>query len=312
MSRRFFPARPLNNYLRYTIRAHHLSPPLCWLVHHGVFGRWETLLDVMPGSLRFRRINRRKAAPGPWRRRRLNLARPHRVVVQPDGSAIVADTQHDRLVVLPHLEHGVPRSRSRIGGRKLVRPHDVVWNAEDRCHYVIDAHALYRLPSPTAPGEAWAIHRNRLGYARGVSVIDGKVHIIASTRGSILRVDNFAARKLTEFCAPGKRRAAPAGSWLDTGLVPNDLTHLDGWYYATNYFSPDHARRGAATRYRFIRWRTWEEFRAGAWQDLSAVLPAGLVPYFMTVVKSAIHVVVFCHADHGRDGVLTFHPDAAP
>ncbi len=289
--------------LRRFIRPAGFRPPLSWVVQHARSEDWETLLDISPGTLRFRRRHARSAV-GRWRRRRISLSRPHAVAFTPARAAIVADTGNHRLVILEKVDRGSVRFRRSIGGRRLDAPHHVIWNPHDSFLYVVDLRAIYRMETPRSRGQVWAIHPRRLGYARSLAILDGRVHVVASSLGSVLRIDSFSGRKLTVFRSPQKRRDAPAGSWSRVGLVLNHVASLDGWYYGTNYFAPEYARGTDPNRNRLIRWRTWRDFEAGQWQDLSACLPPGLVPYFLTAFEHWLHIAAFCHADHRRDGVF--------
>jgi hypothetical protein len=152
--------------------------------------------------------------------------------------------------------------------------------------------------------EAWELSKRQLGYARALAWLDGRVHLVASTRGAVLRIENFPARRLRTYRSPGKRMRAPAGAWSTTGLVLNDVAQFGGWYYGTNYFCPHYSAGADARPCRLIRWRTWQDFASGHWEDVSSALAPGLVPYFLTATDSALYLVVFCHDDHRRDAVL--------
>jgi hypothetical protein len=87
--------------------------------------------------------------------------------------------------------------------------------------------------------------------------------------------------------------------------VLNDVEKWGSWYYGTNYFCPSYADGADADQLRFVRWRDWEAFSRGDWEDLSHLLPPGMVPYYLTADGEELFVAVFDHEeDSGRDGVL--------
>jgi hypothetical protein len=170
---------------------------------------------------------------------------------------------------------------------------------------------LFRFKDLEGAIEAWTFTPEEMGYARALSWFDGRLHIINSSRGEVIRIDSYEERRFTKFRSPrpGKPRGLPstqvnpsesrgdfdAGALSTTGLILNDVDKNGDWYYGTNDFLTTHAL-GADTRpARLIRWRTWADFERGQWQDLSANIPEDetpLVPYFITIHDGVLYTPV--------------------
>lgn len=246
-------------------------------------------------------------ADGRWQAPRQDLNGAHSALRLADGSWLVNDTDHHRMVRFAQLSgEGRRWIASQLAGFPLHRPHDQVLDPETGHIYVIDGERrLFRFRSLEGPAQAWHFSPDEIGYARSLSLLDGKVHIIHSSRGQVIRIDDYDERRYTVFASPRHQdgppgsphpdRDVPAGALSSTGLVLNDVEWFDGWYYGSNYFTGEYAR-GADTRPgRLIRWRDWTDFEAGRWQDLSGHIPEGLVPYYLTVHDGHLYVPSFNH-----------------
>jgi hypothetical protein len=281
-----------------------------WPTHIYFDASWEIITDLKNNRL----IYRARGSAGPWLTAGIPLKQPHSVERQPDGRFIIADTDHDRIVVFDDLTGAGIVEQDTLAGHPMLRPHDTVISPPDRLVYMIDSHRrLCRLAAPGQHEEAWQFTEDVIGYARSLSFFDGAMHLINSADGEVIRIDDFDARRFTRFPSHGKTKRAPAGAFTATGLVLNDVEQWQGWYYGTNYFTRSYAEGADPDVFRFIRWRTWDDFAAGRWEDLSELIPPGLVPYYLTAQPDALYVAVFDHEqDSGRDGVLAITDTIAP
>lgn len=252
------------------------------------------------------RIHYRDAG-GDWHSPDQDLRGAHSALRLADGSWLVNDTDHHRMVQLEHLSgEGRRFVAGRLAGHALNRPHDQLLDPATGFIYVIDGNRrLFRFKSLDGEAEAWTFSPDEMDYARSLSLLDGKVHVIHSSRGQVLRIDDYAQRKYTVFSSPRPHagpltsatphRDFPAGALASTGLVLNDVERFDGWYYGSNYFTRSYAGGADPRPARLIRWRTWQDFQAGRWQDLSAHVPDALVPYYLSVHDGRLYVASFNH-----------------
>lgn len=257
---------------------------------------------------------------GAWQVSPIRLRGPHSLAKLPDGRLLINDTDNHRLVQVDDLTGKNEISRDTLAGVKLSRPHDQMVDPVSGDIYVVDGgRNLFRFKSLDGPAEVWTFEPSQLHYDRALSWFDGKLHIVHSSRGEVIRIDDFGQRAFTVFKSPrpqnGPTRSStpwrdfPAGALTATGLVLNDVEKFDGWYYGTNFFAPSYAG-GADTRPgRLIRWRTWDDFAQGRWEDLSARLPPGskspVAPYFLTVHDGGLYVTYFDPEDLcGAGGVI--------
>jgi hypothetical protein len=192
-------------------------------------------------------------------------------------------------------------------GIDLRRPHDIVYNPTDGYIYTIDdKEGLTRFdPNNDNIAEKSEINKSEvpvLGYARSLSIVNGKVYIINSSRGEVIQMDDFD--NWTVYESPGQKRNnkgekinSPAGAWDTTGLVLNDVERYGDYWYGSNFFAQSYAGGNDANKYRLIRWRTWEDFQNGNWEELSYLLPSRVVPYYLTVHNGALYLATF-HPEH--------------
>jgi hypothetical protein len=248
---------------------------------------FEVVVDAGAGRLLYRRAGSLE----PFATTPVELNEPHAVALGGDGSFYVVDTGNDRVVRCEDLERGECTSAGAIAGQPLSRPHDIVLEPESGLLYVIDGdRRLYRFRSFGVDEAVLQFRPREVGYARALSVVKGRVYVVGSNLGQVLRVDNFERRRFRTFTAPGKRKRAAWGSWESTGLVLNDVERFAGYWYGSNYFSAYAAAEGDGNRFRLIRWRSWSDFEHGRWEDLAHLLDRGVVPYFFTVVGDRLYV----------------------
>ena len=250
---------------------------------------------------------------GNWTLSPIKLRGPHSLVRMPDGRWLIGDTDNHRLVQVDDLSGKGEIARSELAGIKLKRPHDEIVDPATGDVYVIDGgRNLFRFKSLDGPVEVWTFEPSELEYDRALSWFDGKLHLIHSSRGEVLRIDDFAKHAYTVFKSPRvadspvKSRTAyhdyDAGALSVTGLVLNDVEKFDGWYYGTNFFHPSYAGGADIRPARLIRWKTWKDFEEGRWEDLSEPIPDEVVPYFLTLHDDGLYVayVSGCTGDFVR------------
>jgi len=75
--------------------------------------------------------------------------------------------------------------------------------------------------------------------------------------------------------------------------VLNDVDFFQGHWYATCYFCPTYAENQDYDENKFIRFRTWRDFKEGTWDDLSQFLPSKVVPYYLTPHENSLYIAVF-------------------
>jgi hypothetical protein len=222
------------------------------------------------------------------------------------------DTAHHRMVQLDDLSgQGRVIFRSELAHHKLFRPHDQIVDPVTHEVYMIDGNRrLFRFRDLEGLAEVWTFAPSEMGYARALSWFDGHLHVIDSSRGEVVRIDDYSRRHFTTFRSPRpasmhgiladmpKSRVYhdyPAGALSTTGLVLNDVDKDGDWYYGSNYFTPPYASGADTGPARLIRWRTWADFEQGRWQDLSAYIPPAdipLMPYFLTIHDHVLYTGV--------------------
>ena len=185
---------------------------------------------------------------------------------------------------------------------ELFRPHDIIYNPEDDFFYVINANYandekyLIRFKDLSKGYEKLdlmpIIKHGNLAYARALTLHQGKIYIVLSSYGEVIRIDDFDQATCTYY-GYGKREAATAGAYSTTGLVLNDIEFYGGYWYGTNFFSSTYANGSDHNEYRFIRWKTWDDFDRGKFEDMSSLIDKDETPYYMTCHKDKLNVVTF-------------------
>ncbi|MBI3863247.1 MAG: hypothetical protein HY290_15255 [Planctomycetia bacterium] len=239
----------------------------------------------------------------------------HSVVYNPrDKTYYVADSGNHRLVaILDPSRAEIARTTTRLAGVALDRPHDIVFDDATGWMYALNPNrvTLFRFKGFGEQESALDLSEH-LGYSRALSIVEGKVYVIGSSRGCVVAVDDFDARKFRVITSHGKRRDAPAGSWTTTGLVLNDADFYRGFWYATSYFCPQYAAGTDCNENKLIRFKTWIDFEAGRWDDLSSLLPRDIVPYYLTPRDGGLFLAAFYHEGKGGVGNVFRITDRAP
>lgn len=183
-----------------------------------------------------------------------------------------------------------------LAGVQLDRPHDIVVDEKTGWLYCLNPNSgiVFRFKSLKQEATLLDLSKHR-GYSRALTIANGKLYVIGSSRGLVIEVDDFDKKKYTIHRSFGKKKDAPAGSWKATGLVINDVDFYEDYWYATSYFCPDYARGEDCDENKFIRFKTWQDFEAGTWEDLSQKLPRDMVPYYLTVSEDSLFIAVFQH-----------------
>ena len=292
---------------------------LCSVTSVGFFGDVTTVIaGGSAKALHFR------AGLGTWRDAALALNSPHSILRMPNGHWLINDTNNHRIVEMDELSgHGRNAIHEELAGIRLNRPHDQILDPVTGHIYLIDGgRHLFRFRSLKGPIDVWTFASPReMDYARALSWLDGKLHIIHSSRGEVWRIDDYNRHRYTVFRSPrpsvNSARSAtpyrdfPAGALAVTGLVLNDVEKVGDWYYGTNFFTASYAHGDDPSPARLIRWRTWGDFGNGHWQDLSHLLPKDVVPYFLTAHRGTLYVPYFRFSPEGGcapGGVIAVTP----
>lgn len=284
----------------------------CGVPQVGIFGDVTTVIANQAKTIYYRR------GAGPWATTPFEFNGTHALTRLPNGRWLVVDTENHRLVQLNDLgSSAASAARSELAGVTPKRPHDVIVDPASGDVYVVAGdRRLFRFTDLEGPIDVWTFTPEEMGYVRALSWFDGRLHLASSSRGEVIRIEDFAQRRYTRFRSPrpSQLRGLPstqlsaadsrndfdAGALSTTGLILNDVDKFGDWYYGTNDFLVSHAL-GADTRpARLIRWKTWDDFERGKWQDLSERIPnddTPLVPYFITIHDGVLYTPVSRTAD---------------
>lgn len=239
----------------------------------------------------------------PFRQSAINgLKDAHAVVFNPHNQLFYAtDTGNHRLVTFrdPAIAD-VQDSVSSLADIKLQRPHDIVFDESTGWLYTLNPERgqVFRFKGAGKTATALDLP-SHLRYSRSLTISGGKLYVIGSSAGVVVEVTDFDKQQYNIHDSFEKKKDAPAGSWKSTGLVLNDVDFFNGYWYATSYFCPSYAGDNDCDENKFIRFRTWQDLKAGTWEDLSHRLPSRVVPYYLTPHNEALFIAVFNHEDRG-------------
>lgn len=213
----------------------------------------------------------------------------------------VCDSGNHRLVAFSDPASGrIEQSVTRLAEIDLERPHDVVFDGTAGWTYVLNPNQPTVLRFRKLGQDETSLELPRhLGYSRALTLVSGRLYVVGSTAGVVVEVEDFAAGRFRIHRSYGKTKDAPAGSWKTTGLVPNDADWFAGHWYVTSYFCPTYAGNTDSNENKLIRFRDWNALETGAWEDLSSLLPAGVVPYYLSVRDDGLYIAVFSHEQRG-------------
>lgn len=122
-------------------------------------------------------------------------------------------------------------------------------------------------------------------YSRSLALIKGKIHITHTSYGDVIVVNDFLKGELTLHHFGDNTHPVPLGSFAKNGLVLNEVEYFNGYYYGTNYYD------GTNEPFRFVRWKTWQEFNRENIEDLSYFLKKNTLPYYLTVINDSMYLV---------------------
>ncbi len=234
----------------------------------------------------------------------LSLSGPHSILYNPDDKLYyLNDTENNRILVFSSLKSGkIDKEITSIAGVKLVRPHDIVRDPVAGWLYTINPNdpIIFRFDK-TGKKTSFLDLSNVLGYSRALSFIDGKLYIAGSSHGRIVEIADFDKGKYTVYQSADKKIPASSGNWQTNGLIINDMDFFRGYWYVSSYFYPSPSSiKLDNDKNKFIRFRNWNDFKTGNWQDLSGLLPIGLTPYYLTVQQNNLYIAMFNHVNPGH------------
>ena len=224
----------------------------------------------------------------------------HSVAFNPrEGLYYVTDTENHRLRTFrdPAGDQWLSSVNS-LAGVKLDRPHDIVVDEKTGWLYALNPNNnhVFRFKSLNEKATELDLSKH-LGYSRALTIARGKLHVIGSSRGVVIEIDDFSKQEYTIHKSYAKKKNAVAGSWKTTGLVLNDVDFFKGHWYATSYFCPTYADGQDYNEHKFICFNSWHNFHGGIWEDLSHLLPKKIVPYYLTPTDQSLYIAVFRHEE---------------
>lgn len=236
-----------------------------------------------------------------WQQSPIKLTGAHSIRYLKNVGFLIDDTEANRLVKIDDLTGKNIQYLYSIDGYKLNRPHDILIGP-DGYAYVVDANNIFRIKDLSGNGERLNINNNLYGYARSLSLMDGLVYIVSASKGNVIRINNFAKNDFTIFHTSAHKVDDGAGAWDRTGPILNSITKYDGFYYGSNFFIKSYAQGHDVNPNRFIRWKSWDDFVSGNFEDLSNLIPKGLVPYLLSTKDDKLLIAIFnsdhhCHGD---------------
>lgn len=213
------------------------------------------------------------------------------------------DTGNHRLLSFrdPANSH-IEQSVTTLAGVKLDRPHDIVVDSDGWLYALNPNKAEVFRFRGFGNQESVLDLSQHLGYSRALTVVGKTLYVVGSSAGKIVEVDNFERQQFRIHTSFGKLRDAVAGSWQTTGLVPNDVDFHQGYRYVTSYFCPTYSQQTNCNEKKFIRFKTWNDFETGNWEDLSGLLPRDLVPYYLTPYCDSLYLAAFSHEAPSHPG----------
>jgi hypothetical protein len=252
---------------------------------------------------------------GPWKKSSIPLL-GHSVTRLPNGHWILNDTERNQLIEATDISgNGKIISRTELAGVKLARPHDQIVDPSTGYVYMVDGNRrLFRLKDLSGPAEVWTFTAEEMGYDRSLSWFDGHLHVIDSSRGEVLRIDDYAKHQYTRFKSPRPDRINPkpfltygdrdfmGGSLSATGFILNDVQKMGDWYYGTNMFTKAFALDGDPRPARLVRWKSWADFEQGKWQDLTSHLgnvSDSATPYFLSADENSLYAPLWNSSGKG-------------
>jgi hypothetical protein len=221
------------------------------------------------------------------------------------------DTDNHRIISFSDLsKKKISAETEKVDGIRLKRPHDIVIDPATGWIYAINPNSghVFRF---TAIGEnESAIAVPVKGYSRALTFVNGKLYVIGSAKGRIVEIVDWESKKFNIYDSfDPTKRSGPAGSWTTTGLVINDIDFFNGHWYATSFFTKKYARGSNSNEHKLIRFKKLEDLVTGNWTDISALVPKGMTPYYLTTTKEKLYLAIFNAESRGKgDCILQLTP----
>ncbi|WP_201004431.1 hypothetical protein [Pseudomonas cichorii] len=125
--------------------------------------------------------------------------------------------------------------------------------------------------------------------------MEDKVYIINSSKGNIIRIDDIESSSFTVINTSAHKADDVAGAFDRTGLILTSVAKTGDYYYGSNYYTLSYAKGFDPDKMKFIRWKTWDDFSNGKFEDLSDRLRPGQIPYFLANKDRNLLVAVYNH-----------------
>lgn len=226
----------------------------------------------------------------------IELDQPHSLIYNKFDKLYYADdTDNHRIIAFRDIEKPeIEKIAHEIAGIKLRRPHDLVIDSEGWIYAINPYEPVVFRFKGLGEQESVLDLSKELAYSRALSLINDRVYVAGSSVGKVIEIVDFEKKEYNVYTSFGKKLDRPAGNWEKTGLVINDVDHYKGDWYATSFFTPDYSDPGDDyDKNKFIKFKNWDDFEQGNWQDLSDLIPSGGVPYYLTVYDGKLFVAVF-------------------
>ncbi len=284
--------RHSNNCLSSTDFISYSVPTCPWSTHIYFSPEAEIVTCNKNNSLFYR-----KAGFSLFQKSPLNLKGPHSILFNSrDQLYYINDTDNNRILTFSSLESGIIRREIKtLAGLSLKRPHDIVQDSGTGWLFTINPSGPTVLRfNHTGLNERALDLSQELGYSRSLSMVNGKLYVVGSSVGKIVEIEDFETGQYKVYQSAGKKKTAHSGNWQTHGLIPNDIEFYQGNWYVTSFFHPSSdAPHVNPNTNKFIRFKSWQDFENGSWEDLSHLLPDGLVPYFLTIHKEGLYIALF-------------------
>ena len=249
-----------------------------------------------------------------WKVSSVPVKMQHSLLFNPaDGLYYADDTGNQRMVAFRDLsDASLAAISNEMAGVTLDRPHDVVRDPATGWLYMINPNepVVVRFRALGVDEKALSLDAE-LNYSRGLTFAKGRLYVVGSSVGKVIEITDFDQGKYRVYTGHGKKAEGPAGNWPRTGLVPNDVAWFEGWWYLTSFFTPStpYSEPGDdVDTNKFIRFRDWDAFESGDWEDCSDLVPSGATPYYLTVDQGALYLAIFSDGD-GPNAILRLRPD---
>ena len=288
----------------------------------GLQFKWPTHIAFGPGTqeivsdLRNNRFVYRDSSDDAWQASPVAVSGQHSLVHNPaDGLYYANDTANNRIIAFSDLSSGtIAAQTGNIQGVALNRPHDVVIDPATNWIYALNANSrdIFRFSAIGQDESVLNLSSELGGYSRSLTFADGRLFAVGSAAGRIAEIVDWDTGRVNVYQSFGKIGSASAGSWETTGLVINDLEFFDGFWYATSYFSPSFAGGTDFDANKLIRFATFDDFVTGNWEDVSGLVPSGMVPYYLTVDEDNLFLAIFNHESPGEGDAILKISNAVP